>query len=637
MADTLKKGVYRVYNGAGYDIVHLRTDASQVVETTDKLFVSPTDKINWNSKAAGNHNHDSVYAPKLTTYTKLETDALLNGKAATSHIHSASEITTSTDMMFVTNLEKDRWNNTYTQTEVDASIKTVSDKMVANELLNTQAHTAITTEYKKADASLDTKIAHTQANLDSAITALTDSINGGGDAHNLLESRVTTIETITIPSVRTDVASIVSDLSTYKTTVANTYATKQGVSEDFLLYDTGITTKLNSKVDKTAMSTYLEPKADKTSVYTKEETNVLFSGKADSTTLTAELDKKVDKSTYSVDMSKKANTTDVNSALDLKANTSAMTAALALKTDVGHKHVITDITNAGTAASRNVGTSSGQIPILDANGKISSSLLPSIAINETFYATSKDNAMTKTVEVGDVVIVSETSSTISYICINNAATTFDDKFKPLQSEADIVTKATFTAEMDKKLDKSVYSADKAFMETSISLKANAADMFTQDETTVLLNKKVDKVTGKGLSANDFTNDLKTKLDGIEAGANAYTHPVGDGNQHVPVTGTTNNKKVLMAGATAGSSSWVGLTPDHIATTTAKRFVSDTQVSAWDAKANGIHTHDQYRLVTDSYTKTETDSQINKVVTVLSTTQPASETQLTGAVWIELIS
>lgn len=34
----------------------------------------------------------------------------------------------------------------------------------------------------------------------------------------------------------------------------------------------------------------------------------------------------------------------------------------------------------------------------------------------------------------------------------------------------------------------------------------------------LLGNKVDKVTGKGLSANDFTTTLKTKLDGIESGA-----------------------------------------------------------------------------------------------------------------------
>ena len=35
-----------------------------------------------------------------------------------------------------------------------------------------------------------------------------------------------------------------------------------------------------------------------------------------------------------------------------------------------------------------------------------------------------------------------------------------------------------------------------------------------------LKAKVDAVDGKGLSANDFTNELKGKLDGVEAGANA---------------------------------------------------------------------------------------------------------------------
>lgn len=36
--------------------------------------------------------------------------------------------------------------------------------------------------------------------------------------------------------------------------------------------------------------------------------------------------------------------------------------------------------------------------------------------------------------------------------------------------------------------------------------------------------KVDKVSGKGLSTNDFTAAYKSKLDGIASGANAYTHP-----------------------------------------------------------------------------------------------------------------
>lgn len=49
-----------------------------------------------------------------------------------------------------------------------------------------------------------------------------------------------------------------------------------------------------------------------------------------------------------------------------------------------------------------------------------------------------------------------------------------------------------------------------------------------------------------MSASD-----KTKLNGLTN----YTHPTGDGNQHVPPTGTTNNGKVLKAGATAGSAAW----------------------------------------------------------------------------------
>lgn len=54
---------------------------------------------------------------------------------------------------------------------------------------------------------------------------------------------------------------------------------------------------------------------------------------------------------------------------------------------------------------------------------------------------------------------------------------------------------------------------------------------TKDETFAIqskvnadLYKKVDKVSGKELSTNDFTNEYKNKLDGIEDNANKYIHP-----------------------------------------------------------------------------------------------------------------
>lgn len=66
--------------------------------------------------------------------------------------------------------------------------------------------------------------------------------------------------------------------------------------------------------------------------------------------------------------------------------------------------------------------------------------------------------------------------------------------------------------------------------------------------SVLWNEGTDRWT--------FTNDGTTFYNiPISTEYNNYVHPTGDGNLHVPATGTTNNGKVLTAGATAGSLSW----------------------------------------------------------------------------------
>lgn len=51
-----------------------------------------------------------------------------------------------------------------------------------------------------------------------------------------------------------------------------------------------------------------------------------------------------------------------------------------------------------------------------------------------------------------------------------------------------------------------------------------AALETANEARAALANKVDKVTGKGLSTNDYTTAEKNKLAGIAAGANNYVHP-----------------------------------------------------------------------------------------------------------------
>ena len=96
--------------------------------------------------------------------------------------------------------------------------------------------------------------------------------------------------------------------------------------------------------------------------------------------------------------------------------------------------------------------------------------------------------------------------------------------------------------------------------------------------------KVDKISGKQLSTEDYTSAEKTKLSGIAAGANNYSHPTSDGNKHVPANGTTNTNKVLKASATAGTYSWGSVAGSEVTEDSTHRFATDAEKTAWNAKA-----------------------------------------------------
>tara|TARA_R100000900_G_scaffold145283_1_gene130721 strand:+ start:6170 stop:7663 length:1494 start_codon:yes stop_codon:yes gene_type:complete len=55
-----------------------------------------------------------------------------------------------------------------------------------------------------------------------------------------------------------------------------------------------------------------------------------------------------------------------------------------------------------------------------------------------------------------------------------------------------------------------------------------------------------------LSQNNFTNTLKTKLDGIAASANNYSHPTGNGNNHIPADGSSGQ---FLKYSSAGTAVW----------------------------------------------------------------------------------
>lgn len=80
----------------------------------------------------------------------------------------------------------------------------------------------------------------------------------------------------------------------------------------------------------------------------------------------------------------------------------------------------------------------------------------------------------------------------------------------------------------------------------------------------------------------FTSELLDKLNKIAPEANKYTHPTGDGNLHIPATGTTNNGKVLKAGNTAGSVGWGEITPESIGAAELLHVHTKTQITDFPA-------------------------------------------------------
>lgn len=63
---------------------------------------------------------------------------------------------------------------------------------------------------------------------------------------------------------------------------------------------------------------------------------------------------------------------------------------------------------------------------------------------------------------------------------------------------------------------------------------------SSDTLKIKLDTKVDKIKDKGLSANSFTNEMKSKLEGIEKNANKYVHPVSKACEYKAPVSSVNN-------------------------------------------------------------------------------------------------
>lgn len=236
----------------------------------------------------------------------------------------------------------------------------------------------------------------------------------------------------------------------------------------------------------------------------------------------------------------------------------------------------------GTAASLNTGKANGNVPVIGSDGKLDPSIMPAIAITDTFVTINQTEMLALDVQVGDVCVRTDLSKT--FILRAEPATVlanWQDLLSPTSEVTSVagktgavtLTKADVGLTNVANESRATILASAALTGTPTAPTASAATNTTQVATTAFVKtdtaailasakaytdtevaNKVDKVTGKQLSTEDFTSAEKTKLTGIATGANNYVHPANH--------------------------------PASIITQDASnRFVTDAEKATWNAKAS----------------------------------------------------
>lgn len=96
------------------------------------------------------------------------------------------------------------------------------------------------------------------------------------------------------------------------------------------------------------------------------------------------------------------------------------------------------ISGLGTAATKNTGTASGNVPVLGNDGKLDTAILPALAITDTFTASSKADMLKLTAQTGDVCVISSGGDKGSYILTKDDPTVAGN-WQLLTPPADAVT------------------------------------------------------------------------------------------------------------------------------------------------------------------------------------------------------
>lgn len=208
---------------------------------------------------------------------------------------------------------------------------------------------------------------------------------------------------------------------------------------------------------------------------------------------------------------------------------------------------LSKITDAGSAASRNIGTASGNVPVLDSQGKLDTSIIPAIAISDTFVIGSEAEMIGLTAQIGDIAIRTDLNK--SFILKGSTPSIISNwqelltPVSPVQSVAGKTGTVTLTSS-DVGLgnvtneSKATMFKNAALTGTPTAPTAGAGTNTTQIATTAFVTTAVankTSVTGNAGTATKLQTARTITLSGSVSGSTSF-----DGSGNVTINTTVDS-------------------------------------------------------------------------------------------------
>ena len=519
------------------------------------------------AKAPTTHSHAVADVAGLQT--------ALDGKAATTHVHTIANVTG-----LQTALDgKASSVHTHTITDVTGLQSTLDGKASS---VHAHAIGDVTDLQSTLDGKASSVHAHTIANVTGLQTALDNKFDktGGTISGNVTITGDLTVQgaSVTINASQLTVNDPIITAASGNTTAAAPYAglkVERGSSDAFMVWNESLdrfVAYMSSDDLATAgtltdiqASTFYGALSGNASTATKWATPraLTFTGDATGTgnidgsaAVSIALTVGDDSHNHTI-----STITGLQTALDGKASSV-------------HAHVIGDVTGLQTALDgKSATTHTHAVATTTANGLMSSADKTKLdgvttGANNYVHPTTDGNLHVPATSTTNNLKVLKAGATAGSIAWGNVAyselTGIPSTFTPAAHTHAISDVTGLQTALDGKASSTHTHAisDVTGLQTTLDSKAASSHVHTIANVTGLqtaLDGKSD-TTHTHAVATTTVNGLmssadKTKLDGVASGANNYVHPTTDGSLHVPATSTTNNLKVLKAGATAGSIAW----------------------------------------------------------------------------------